>query len=662
MRTHAKDVPRICKPVGLIVVTASITLSFVVLSSGSAAAQSRPTPTPSATQSKPTPTSTAVPQPTVTPRPTPGPQLQIDKDVMVSMRDGVRLATDVYRPAGPGPYPAILVRTPYGKNGLNGDGEFFARNGYAYVAQDTRGRFNSEGKFDIYVDDDNDGLDSALWINEQGWFSQQQGFAVYGDSYLASTALSTAEMSPPNLKAAYLSFASANYHADGAWRGGAFELAHNVVFTAITACPGEIARAGSSRPQVGPNVPLPGSSDMNAMFALEKSTPLNQPVLADNCPWYGDWAMNSDENAYWDQLGFNHAAHFDQLPHVPMAFLGGWYDQFLGGTIADYQGAPADVSLTIGPWVHGANDRPTAGDGVFGWPATVDRRSDALHWFNRYLRGGDADGPQPNVVRYFLMGGGMTGNDRGGSDQINIGGTWQTTAAWPPPETQYVPYYFHSDGALSPEHPRSEPPDTYDYDPLNPVPTIGGNISSGGGLAPAGVYVQRCHKDWLACNGSGDDLTTRQDVLSYTTSPLEQDVAVVGPVSVELWAATSAVDTDFAAKLIDVDTNGSAINVADGIIRARYRDDSRTPTLVVPGSVNKYEIDLWSTAMLFKAGHSIRLDISSSNFPHFDRNLNTGNPIGSDILDNAVVATQTIFHDAARPSQITLPIQPSSND
>ncbi|MBV9581599.1 MAG: CocE/NonD family hydrolase, partial [Chloroflexi bacterium] len=175
------------------------------------------------------------------------------------MRDGVRLATDIYRPAASGNYPAILVRTPYGKDGLSDDGAFFAQHGYAYVAQDTRGRANSEGIFDMYVQDDKDGLDAALWLNQQPWFSQEQGFAVYGDSYLASTALSAAEMSPPNLKAAYVSFASANYHSDGAWRGGAFQLAHNVYLTAVTECPEQIARASAS--QVAPRIPLPGGGD-----------------------------------------------------------------------------------------------------------------------------------------------------------------------------------------------------------------------------------------------------------------------------------------------------------------------------------------------------------------------------------------------------------------
>jgi uncharacterized protein len=589
------------------------------------------------------------------------PKITTDKNVMVAMHDGVRLATDVYRPAANAnhTFPAILVRTPYGKDSMSDEGTFFAQQGYAYLVQDTRGRFNSEGNFDIYVQDDVDGLDAAVWLNAQPWFNQQQGFGVYGASYLASTALSTAEMNPPNLKAAYLAIVSANYHQDGAWRGGAFQLAHNVFFSAVTVCPNQIARASSVATHTEPKVPLPGDGDIGALFGLESATPLDQRVLSNNCPWYRDWVMNSDENWYWDQLGLNHAAYFDRLPPIPMAFLGGWYDQFLGGTVVDYQGAPAGqpVSLTIGPWIHGAMNQPTAGDGYFGQSASVDQKTEALHWFNRFLKGSDDANPQPDTVRYFVMGGGTA--DHIDSSQINIGGTWQTATAWPLPETQYVPYYLRSNGVLSPQPPRIEAPDSYDYDPNDPVPTIGGNISSGSVFAPAGAYVQHCRRESPACHGTTDDLASRPDVLTYQTDPLDQDLEVVGPLTAQLWAATSGTDTDFTAKLVDVYPNGDAINVADGIIRARYRGDETAPDFVAPGSANTYTIDLWHTAMLFKAGHRIRVDVSSSNFPHYDRNMNTGEPIGTSLLEDAVVATQTVFHDARQASHIVLPIIPS---
>jgi putative CocE/NonD family hydrolase len=465
-------------------------------------------------------------------------------------------------------------------------------------------------------------------------------------------------MHPPNLKAAYVSFASANYHDDGAWRGGAFQLAHNVFFTAVTACPSYLARAASPSAHNEAKVPLPAGGDTRLMFDLQSATPLDQGLLSNNCPWYRDWVTNPDENWFWNQPGLNHAGYFDQLPSIPMAFLSGWYDQFLGGTIVDAQSVPPGqpVSLTIGPWIHEQMDHPNAGDGYFGQSATVDRRTEALHWFNRYVKGGDTAGPEPDTVRYFIMGG---GSGHASAGQIDIGGSWQTAPAWPPPEVQYVPYYLRSGGALSPNKPRAESPDSYEYDPHEPVPTIGGNISSGAVFAPAGAYVQRCRRDSPACRDSTHDLGSRPDVLTYQTDPLDQDLQVAGPLVVQLWAASDAADTDFTAKLIDVYPNGDAVNVADGIIRARYAEEKAEPRFVTADTVHQYTIDLLHTAILFKAGHRVRVDISSSNFPHYDRNLNTGNEIGSDVLDNAVVATQTVFHDAAHASHIILPVMPS---
>ncbi|MGI9148021.1 MAG: CocE/NonD family hydrolase [Chloroflexota bacterium] len=588
----------------------------------------------------------------------------VDHNTMVAMRDGIRLATDVYRPTGPGTYPVILTRTPYDKTGSKDDGNFFAQNGYVYVAQDTRGRYASEGTFDIYVQDDTDGFDAAAWLTSQSWFSPDKGFSLYGGSYLASTALSAALTDPPYLKAMYLYIASSNYHQDGAWRGGAFALAHNAYFADVTICPNQIARQAQAGAPDTARAPLPSPKDLAAILKLEESTPIDEHLLSQNCPWYRDWAMNEQQNWYWNQPGYNHEPLFDHFPKVPVALLGGWYDQFLGGTVIDYQAA-ADrtgqpVSLTLGPWIHGRNDQSTAGQGLFGADARVDQRAEALHWFNRYMRGGDPVAPKPGV-RYFLMGGGSGKEvkDDQGFGHLDIGGMWQTAPAWPLPNTEQVPYYLHADGSLGPLAPFAEqPPTDFAYDARQPVPTIGGNISSGDVLAPAGAYDQRCRPEFPICHGSSEVLAARPDVLVYQTDPLDADRRVVGQVTVDLWAATSAVDTDFTAKLVDVYPDGTAINVADGILRARYREDPRIASLLTPGEPSMYPIDLWHTALTFKAGHRIRLDISSSNFPHFDRNLNTGNPIGSDSMDQAVVANQSVYQDASHPSRVLLPMQP----
>ncbi|GAC1317494.1 MAG: CocE/NonD family hydrolase [Chloroflexota bacterium] len=585
----------------------------------------------------------------------------VETNSMVAMRDGVRLATDIYRPEADGTYPVILARTPYNKDGSKDEGIFFAEHGYVYIVQDTRGRYASEGNFDIYVQDDTDGFDTAMWLNGQPWFSPSTGFALYGGSYLASTALDTALENPPNLKAMYIYIASSNYHEDGAWRGGAFQLAHNAYFATVTICPNQIVRQARSGAPASAAQPLPKPTDIAQILALEEATPVDLHLLSQNCPWYRNWAMNESANWYWNQPGLNHEPLFDRFPKIPVALLGGWYDQFLGGTVIDYQAAVANtqnpVSLTIGPWIHGLNNQPTAGEGLFGTPAIVDQRAEALHWFNRYLKGGDAAGPQPGV-RYFLMGGGSGERvkDAKGVEHIDVGGEWMQAPSWPLPNTQYVSFYLHADGVLNTAEPGSEPPTPFTYDPRQPVPTLGGNISSGDIFAPAGAYDQRCRSALPVCHDSTQALADRPDVLVYQTDPLDSDVTVVGPVQTDVWAASSAVDTDFTAKLVDVYPDGTAINIADGIRRARNRDDHMSPQFITPGDVNHYQIDLWHTAIVFKAGHRIRLDISSSNFPHFDRNLNTGRPIGSDLLDAARTAEQAVYHDARRASRIVLPL------
>lgn len=589
--------------------------------------------------------------------------VSVDQNVMVAMRDGVRLATDVYRPSAPGIYPVILTRTPYDKTPAKEEGTFFAENGYVYIVQDTRGRYASEGNFDIYVQDDTDGFDTANWLTTQPWFSPDTGFGLYGGSYLASTALDTALMDPPYLKAMYIYIASSNYHQDGAWRGGAFQLAHNAYFADVTICPNQIARQARADGPVTARSPLPGPKDIAGILRLEEATPLDNHLLSQNCPWYRDWAMNASQNWYWNQPGYNHEPLFDAFPKIPVALLGGWYDQFLGGTVIDYQAAVdhtgQPVSLTIGPWIHGRNNQPTAGEGLFGDQAKVDQRAEALHWFNRYMKGGDPQGPQPGV-RYFLMGGGSGRpvTDDKGASFLDLGGEWLTAPSWPLPNTDQVPFYLHADGRLNDAVPAlREPSSGFSYDPRAAVPTLGGNISSGDVFAPAGAYDQRCRPEFPVCHGSRESFGSRSNVLVYETEALSADMAVVGPIAVDLWAATSAADTDFTAKLVDVYPDGTAINIADGIIRARFRDDPSSPHLVVPGEPNEYHIDLWHTANLFKAGHRIRLDISSSNFPHYDRNLNTGDAIGSDTLDNAVIADQSVFQDAQHPSRIMLPLR-----
>lgn len=587
------------------------------------------------------------------------------KNVMVPMRDGIRLATDIYLPAAQGTFPAVLVRTPYNKEGSKNDGMAFAEHGFAFVVQDVRGRFASEGNFDIYVNEGPDGLDTSKWIENQPWFDASKGLALYGGSYLASTALSTALLDPPDLKAMYIYIASSNYHKDGAWRGGAFELAHNVAYATFM-CGNQVDRSLNADAPTSEKDMMHFSTDQ--LKALEETTPLDLPVLSVNCPWYQDWVMNEAQNWYWSLPGYDHEPFFSQMPKVPVAFLGGWYDQFLGGTLIDYNAAKAltgqPVSMVLGPWIHGGNSSPVAGDGFFGKDAVESTAQDAIAWFQHYLDGASNGVTTQPEVKYFLMGGGTGAmvKDAEGNDVFDIGGHWKTSTAWPPPGAVETRFYLHSNGSLSTDAPVNEQPDRFTYDPHDPVPTLGGNMSSAGVLDPPGAQIQTCRTDLPMCNGSTQPLASRPDVLSFETSALASDVTVTGHITMDLFAASSAVDTDFTAKLVDVYPDGTAINVADGILRARYRNSPDRATLLTPGKPTQFDINMWDTAIVFKKGHHIRVDISSSNFPHFDRNLNTGNPIGSDSLSNAVIAHQTVFHDSLRPSAITLPILPGGGN
>lgn len=589
--------------------------------------------------------------------------VSVQQNVWVTMPDGVRLATDLYMPATAGAYPTILVRTPYGKSGNASEGTFFAQHGYIYVVQDVRGRYNSEGNFDIYANEGPDGLATAQWIAQQPWFNQQLGLALYGGSYLAATALDAALLHPPYLKAIYAYIASANYHQDGAWRSGAFRLVHNVGFANFL-CSNQLDRS------LQPGSPAANlfSLDPTSQWQQMQQTPLAIHTITANCPWYNNWANDSEQDWYWNQPGFNHLPDFSQWPHVPTALLSGWYDIFEAGTIQDYlaavQYSHSPVSFTIGPWTHGGQGSPMAGSGFFGTAAAIDLDSQVLAWFDHWMKGIDNGVNHQPAVKYFQMGGGSGAitTNANGQQQIDIEGSWQSAASWPVPGVHMTPFYLHAGGALAtnktpnPGGPQAQ--DTFTYDPHHPVPTMGGNFIFGAGIAPNGAQNQVCQPTQLDCMGSSAPLDQRPDVLVYQTPALTSDVQVAGPMSLTLWAASSAVDTDFTAKLVDVYPNGTKVNIADGVIRARYRNDPAEPQFLQPGQPTKFTIDLWSTATLFKAGHRIELDVSSSNFPLYDRSLNTGNPIGTDVMADAVIAHQTVFHSIQYPSELTLPILP----
>ncbi|MHC9084389.1 CocE/NonD family hydrolase [Luteimonas sp. RIT-PG2_3] len=575
----------------------------------------------STAQAQTAPVAPGAPQPaSAQTAPEKDPEVIAQYNVMVPMRDGVRLSTDIYRPAKPGRYPVVLTRGAYGNGsgGLAGATEWIKR-GYAVVNQDVRGRYDSEGHYYPYAAELADGYDTQQWVGSQPWSSGKIG--MVGSSYGASVQWLSAHLRSPSLVALIPMVSPFNYYKSVAYSGGAFQLASRIDWAFYMA--GRTGQTGFDWERMRNHLPL---KDMDTAFGYD-------------LPYWRDWIAHPSEDSYWDNL--NAEARIPEID-VPALNIGGWYDAFLGGTLASYTGmrdgaysekARQGQKLVIGPWNHFVSrDWTPALD--FGPDAKGGIEQMQVRWFDHWLKGEDTGFLREPPVRLFVMG-------------ENV---WRSEQDWPLARAQYTKYYLHSDGKantaqgngrLDTRAPANEGADTYVYDPANPVPTRGGNllpVPLGAGPAEQG------------------DLSSRQDVLVFSTEPLQRDTEVTGPITMTLYAASTAPDTDFTAKLIDVHPDGKAYNLADGIIRARYRESLKQPRLIEPGKVYEYTIDLVATSNLFKQGHRIRVDISSSNFPRFDRNPNTGHTFGEDA--QMVKATQTIHHARNYPSHIVLPIIP----
>ena len=574
--------------------------------------------------------------------------LKMETNIAVAMRDGVTLYADIYRPDGEGLYPTILQRTPYDKtNSLTNtmlDPIRAAKAGFAVVIQDTRGRHASEGEFYAFRDDIDDGYDTVEWAAAQPWSNGKVG--MYGASYVGATQWLAATSRPPHLVTIVPTVTASNYHDGWTYQGGAFELGFNMSWTLL-----QLTLANFKNVSTVQNVPeerrtnlIHDVDNMTESFSYlpTKDFPGLDSGLA---KYYYDWLAHPDFDEYWKRLSIEE--HHSEI-NVPALHFGGWYDIFLGGTIRNYLGMKKSGAnetarnrqrLIIGPWVHGARGTTMAGQHYFGImadAAAIDVDGVHLRWFDHWLNDANNGSVDDAPVRIFVM-----GDD-----------AWRDEQEWPLARAVETKYYLHSsgkanskhgDGSLSTVSPQSEAPDVYLYNPDNPVPTIGGAL---------------CCNPYFAANGAYDQYAVeeRQDVLVYSTPPLEKDTEVTGPVTVTLWASTSTTDTDFTAKLVDVCEDGCARNLTDGIIRARYRDSMSNPTLLEPNRSYCYEIDLWATSNVFKAGHRIRLEVSSSNFPRFDRNTNTGNIIAEDT--ELRPALQTVFHDVQQASYISLSVVP----
>ena len=577
----------------------------------------------------------------------------VEHDVGTTMRDGVVLRADVYRPDAPGRFPVLVVRTPYDKSVLHKpDGtpaahlaecHFFPQRGYVVVVQDCRGRHASEGEFVPFVDEGADGYDTVEWAAAQPWSTGDVGMA--GQSYQAITQYLAALEQPPSLRAIAPVSGPTALFQNCIRRHGVFELGWILPYY-IGFGRDRLERLGTAatrQPEVDAYL-----EDPAVRFSpLRREEYLHLPVLdwadrlADVAPYLRETLEERVDGPYWEAVDAVRRAERIQVPALHVA---SWYDSFLPDPLAIFQrlrpggqDVPGrEQRLLVGPWGHIAFSTPTSGgtgDADFGPESVIELQETLLRWFDHHLRGLDTGLLDEPPVRLFVM-----GDDR-----------WRDEPGWPLERAVTRELYLHSggaanssagDGTLSFDRPGAEPPDAFDYDPDDPVPTRGGttlmNLAMTGGVLDQSEVEQRA------------------DVLVYTGEELTEPLEVTGPVSVVLHAVSTAPDTDFTAKLVDLQPDGYARNVVEGIVRASFRASLSDPTPIAPGEVVTYEIDLWATSHVFAPGHRLRLEVSSSNFPRYERNPNTGEPAGT--ATSVVVAHQRVLHETAFASHVRLPV------
>jgi putative CocE/NonD family hydrolase len=576
------------------------------------------------------------------------------KNTMVPMRDGVKLATDIYRPAVNGvpvadKLPILLQRTPYNKDGaaLVTQARAFAAHGYVVVLQDERGAYHSEGVQSKYVGYGEDGFDTIEWLAKLPYADGQVG--MWGTSYAAHVQAGAAILHPPHLKTIVL-------NCGGLYNGWLYKVRNHGAFELVqqtTWAFGQLPERMSAAEWIG------------GMASSRGKNPLARAPNFEE--YYYEIMTHADYDDYWKQPDRNWSLYYGQTSDIPMMHLTGWYDSYTDGSIRNYVGLSkakqSPMKLIVGPWVHGGNTRSASGDVEFGAAAAMSDFNDAFHmrWFDRFLKGKDTGADRTPPVRLFVMGSGDGHKDANG--RMFHGGYWRDAAAWPLPETKYTTYYLRGDGSLDTMRPDANAaPSTYTFDPNDPVPTIGGSFSGTADISPSGAFDQRENAKVFGAKAPYEPLKARADVKVFQTAPLTEDVEVVGPIVVKLFASSSAVDTDFTAKLVDVYPPsadypaGYEMNVTDGIIRGRYRNSLERAELMKPGEVYELTIEPFPTANLFKKGHRIRVDVSSSNFPRFDVNPNTGEPLGQH--KRMQKADNSVFHDEAHPSAILLPMVP----
>ena len=591
-----------------------------------------------------------------------------ESDVVMETRDGVKLAADIYFPAvdgrrAEGRFPVILERTPYDKTapGQATKGSFYARRGYVCAIQDVRGRFQSEGEWYAFAREAPDGYDAVEWFGTQPWSNGRVG--TMGDSYAGSDQAALATLAPPHLSTMIVAVGASNYFHSSLRQNGTLEQRF-LIYAFRMAVTSREAKVDPALRAALESIYPDGLSDLVNAFPLKEGA-----TILSSLPSYERWAIDilthGEYDDYWKQRGYAPSEYYEEHADVPTLYLGGWYDSYARNTCESYvklsRIKKAPQRLLMGPWTHGGYEVTYAGDVDFGIDSHVNYLDLRLSWFDHYLKGLNSEVAEWTPVRIFTMGSGDgRRNDEG---RVHQGGWWRSEPDWPLPGTGYTPYYIHGDGSLSPDRPDGDEaePSSFTFDPDDPVPTIGGGISAAAPIMEPGAYDQRAGPRFF---GSRDTLplSQRADVLSFQTPVLEDDVEITGPIEMRLWASSSAVDTDFTAKLVDVHPpseqypHGLAINITDSIIRARYRNGYERAEMMTPGAPCEFVFQLYPTSNVFRRGHRIRLDISSSNWPRFDVNPNTGKPLGRHLGRRP--AHQMVYHNPGRPSHIVLPVQP----
>jgi uncharacterized protein len=559
----------------------------------------------------------------------------------------------------------LVERTPYDKDATRFvlHARFFARHGYVVLVQDVRGRGNSQGDWYPFAREAADGYDTIEWAARQPWCDGKVG--TMGTSYMAAVQSAAATLNPPHLEAMFVTEGPSDYYSCSMRQNGALEQRF-LIYAFHMAVTSKEARAN-------PALRVALLEARNNLGAWLGKLPLKKGASPLRLlPNYEQWALDlqshGDYDEYWRQRGYAIHEYYAEHADVPTVYFGSWYDSYARATTENFVALSklkkSPQRLVMGPWTHGVTmDQEFSGDVAFG-PDVIDHYNGLrLRWFDYWLKGLDTGVMNEPPVKIFVMGGGSgkkTYDVLGLAGRLHHGGCWREEHEWPLARANNRPYYLQADGTLAPEKPRArESSTTYRFDPRDPVPTLGGCISVGFEFMPPGGFDQRTRAGAFGVR-EALPLSARQDVLTFTTAPLERDVEVTGPLTVVLWASSSALDTDFTAKLIDVYPpstdypDGYALNLTDSIIRARYRNSWTEPELLRPGEIYQFTITLYPTGNLFVRGHQIRLDVSSSNFPRFDVNPNTGRPLGEP--GPVVVAENTVYHDAARSSHIVLPI------